>query len=85
MHEGHDHGARGHAHDHGAAATREEVEALLRFTLSHNRSHEEELHNLAHSLEQLGLKAAANEVWCSLDDARCGTEHVERAIAALAK
>lgn len=82
MHEGHSHGAHSHG---GDAATREEVEALLRFTLAHNRSHEEELHELAHSLEHLGLETAATEVWCSLDDSRCATEHIERALAALAK
>jgi hypothetical protein len=77
-------------HDHpshgappGAAQTRQEAEALLRFTLGHNRSHEEELHGLAHALEALGLEGAAGEVWLSLDDSRCATEHIERAIAAL--
>jgi len=74
----HDH----HHHENGASS-REEAEALLRFTLQHNKSHEEELHELAHSLEHLGLAEAAMEVHYSLDDARCATEHIERAIASL--
>jgi hypothetical protein len=76
MHEGHD-------HSHAAAHSRQEAEALLRFTLAHNRSHEEELHSLAHQLEALGLAKAAQETLYSLDDARCATEHIERALAAL--
>jgi hypothetical protein len=80
MHDGHDHGD--HSHSHGAAGSREEAIALLRFTLQHNRSHEEELHDLAHALEHLGLEKAAEEVWYSLDDSKCATEHIERAIAA---
>ncbi|MDR2420845.1 MAG: hypothetical protein LBD49_01900 [Oscillospiraceae bacterium] len=77
----HDHPS--HNAPHGAAQTRQEAEALLQFTLRHNRSHEEELHDLGHALEALGLDAAAGEVWLSLDDSRCATEHIERAIAAL--
>ncbi|MDR0905575.1 MAG: hypothetical protein LBN00_05300 [Oscillospiraceae bacterium] len=77
MHDGHDHG---HEHSHGAAGTKEEAIALLRFTLQHNRSHEEELHDLAHTLEHLGLDKAAEEVWYSLDDSKCATEHIERAL-----
>ncbi|MDR0838349.1 MAG: hypothetical protein LBN99_01755 [Oscillospiraceae bacterium] len=72
-----------HEHTHGSAGTREEAEALLKFTLAHNRSHEEELHELGHALEHLGLDAAAEEVWNSLADAQCATEHIERAIAAV--
>jgi hypothetical protein len=77
----HDHPSHGNAP--GAAKTREEAEALLQFTLRHNRSHEEELHDLGHALEALGLSAAAQEVWYSLDDSKCATEHIERAINAL--
>ncbi|MDR1064821.1 MAG: hypothetical protein LBL25_00450 [Oscillospiraceae bacterium] len=77
----HDHPSHGDAH--GAAKSREEAEALLQFTLRHNRSHEEELHELGHSLEALGLSAAAEEVRYSLDDSKCATEHIERAIASL--
>ncbi|MDR0446043.1 MAG: hypothetical protein LBH17_03300 [Oscillospiraceae bacterium] len=81
----HDHPSHAHAHDdaHGAVKSREEAEALLQFTLRHNRSHEEELHDLGHALEALGLSAAANEVWYSLDDSKCATEHIERALASL--
>lgn len=75
----HDH----HSHSHGSAETREEAEALLSFTLKHNRSHEEELHELGHSLEHLGFEAAAKEVWNSLEDSRFASEHIEKAIASL--
>ncbi|MDR3310755.1 MAG: hypothetical protein LBS90_05355 [Oscillospiraceae bacterium] len=80
MHEGHIHE---HEHSAGETGSPAEAEALLRYTLQHNRSHENELHELAHTLESLGLDAAALEVHRSLDDARCATEHIERAIAAL--
>jgi len=78
MHEGHDH------HDHHAH-TPKEAEALLKYTLQHNHAHEEELHDLAHMLEDLGLSEAALEVHYSLDDAKCASEHIERAIASLEK
>ncbi|MDR2502109.1 MAG: hypothetical protein LBC78_02535 [Oscillospiraceae bacterium] len=77
----HDH--PGHSHDHAQAHTREEAEKLLQFTLKHNASHEDELHELGHLLESLGLNAAAQEVWYSIDDAKCASEHIERAVAAM--
>lgn len=40
-----------HEHHHGGASTEEEKLALLNYMLGHNRSHTEELHNLAHDLE----------------------------------
>jgi len=78
MHEGHHHDNESHA-----AGSLAEAEALLRYTLQHNRSHEEELHALAHALEALSQTDAALEVHYSLDDARCASEHIERAIAAI--
>lgn len=40
-----------HEHGHESAASPEEKLALLNYMLGHNRSHTEELHDLAHSLE----------------------------------
>lgn len=74
----HDH----HSHSHGASSV-EEAKALLQFTLKHNRSHEEELHELGHALEHLGLADAAKEVWNSLEDSRHASEHIEKAIEAM--
>ena len=76
MHDGHD-------HSHGAAGSKEEALALLNFTLAHNRSHEDELHELSHALEHLGLSEAARELHYSLEDSRCASEHIERAIASI--
>ncbi len=73
----HDH----HSHSHGSAGSREEAQALLRFTLQHNRSHEEELHDIGHALEHLGMDGAAAEVWNSLEDARFASEHIEKALS----
>jgi len=84
MHDGHhDEGHIHEEHTHNVN-TRAEAEAMLSFTLRHNHSHEEELHTLAHDLEALGLSDAALEVHYSLDDSRCASEHIERALAALA-
>ena len=39
-----------HEHPHGGASPAEQL-ALLNYMLGHNRSHTEDLHDLAHSLE----------------------------------
>jgi hypothetical protein len=79
----HDH--PGHTHDHAGehSHTKEEALKLLQYTLQHNTAHADELHELGHLLEELGLDGAASEVWYSLDDAKCSNEHIERAIAAI--
>ncbi|MDR3209691.1 MAG: hypothetical protein LBT36_03590 [Oscillospiraceae bacterium] len=86
MHDHPGHADHDHSHDHEhppAGSTRAEAEKLLQFTLRHNASHENELHELGHLLESLGLDAAAREVWYSLDDSKCASEHIERALEAL--
>ena len=55
-------GAHGHEHSHGAELTGEQTLALLAYTLEHNRSHADELHNIAHALEAQGKHEAANLV-----------------------
>jgi len=42
-----------HTHSHGAASSPEEALALLRYMLDHNRHHADELHDLAHSFDDV--------------------------------
>ena len=42
-----------HTHSHAATASPEEALALLTYMLSHNRHHAEELHDLAHSFDEV--------------------------------
>ena len=64
---GHEH-AHEHAchHEHSHADTPElsyeQTVALMSYMLEHNRSHADELHNIAHALEAQGKHAAANLV-----------------------
>ena len=59
----HDHAHHSHPHSHehtgGKPMSHEEVLALLTYMLDHNRSHAEELHNIAHALEKQGKHDAA--------------------------
>ncbi|NLB28721.1 MAG: hypothetical protein GX823_00610 [Clostridiales bacterium] len=64
----------------GSMKTLEEATAMLRYTLHHNKSHEEELHELGHLLEHLGFEFAAREVHNSIEDSRFASEHIERAL-----
>ena len=51
----------GHHHEHGDTPelTPEQTLALMSYMLDHNRSHAEELHNIAHALEKQGKHDAA--------------------------
>lgn len=51
-HEPHEHG-HGHTHTHATASSPEEALALLKYMLDHNRHHAEELHDLAHSFDDV--------------------------------
>ena len=42
-----------HSHAHAAASSPEEAFALLKYMLDHNRHHAEELHELAHSFDEV--------------------------------
>lgn len=42
-----------HSHSHAAASSPEEALALLKYMLNHNRHHAEELHDLAHSFDEV--------------------------------
>ena len=64
---GHEHAhehACHHEHVHGAAPelSPEQTVALMSYMLEHNRSHAEELHNIAHALDAQGRHEAANLV-----------------------
>ena len=84
-HHSHDHthgGGADHRHDAGTGAdhhhdghaellqSREEAAAFLTFTLQHNAHHEEELAELAHSLQHLSLDTAAAELASCVDALR---------------
>lgn len=43
----------GHNHSHSSASSPEEALALLKYMLDHNRHHAEELHDLAHSFDEV--------------------------------
>jgi len=45
--------SHGHTHSHAAASSPEEALALLKYMLDHNRQHAEELHDLAHSFDEV--------------------------------
>ena len=47
-------------HEHAHELTPEQTLALMTYMLEHNRSHAEELHNIAHALEKQGKHEAAN-------------------------
>ena len=56
----HEHAAH-HAHSHDGAAplSEEQTLALMTYMLDHNRSHADELHNIAHALADQGRGEAA--------------------------
>ena len=45
--------SHGHTHTHATASSPEEALALLKYMLDHNRHHAEELHDLAHSFDDV--------------------------------
>ena len=65
------------AHDHGPAASPEETLALLRYMLDHNRHHAEELHELAHGVENEAARALLHE---AVDDLSASTDKLARAL-----
>ena len=69
MHEHeHEHG-HGHVHTHGPVSgfdSIEQAEALMSYMLDHNRHHADELHDIAHALEDAGKQEAADAVSAAL-------------------
>ena len=69
-----------HEHPHGQASSPEEVLALLTYMVGHNKHHAEELHDLAHSLDD----GEAHElIHSAIDDYAAGNEKLEKALALL--
>ena len=64
-HDLHDHDHHAHDHDHHShevPGNRDQIEALLDYTVRHNRSHEDELSKLSDKLRGLGCDDAAAKV-----------------------
>jgi hypothetical protein len=78
MHEGHE-----HSHPHEAPKEAGESLALLTYMLDHNRHHAEELHDVCHKLEDMGLAAAAEKLGAALEAYRTGNDALAQALDAL--
>ena len=72
----HDHHHHDHTHDHTSP---EESLALLTYMLGHNRHHAEELHELAHNLED----EAAQLIHDAVVDFELGNEKLAEALRIL--
>ena len=86
MHDGHDIHSQHHHHHHDlevSSASREEAIALLGYMVAHNEHHTEELEELAETMRQLNLDAAAEEIENSLGDFREGKLKLRAAYALL--
>ena len=59
-----------HSHDHSPASSPEETLALLEYMLNHNRSHAQELHELAHCVPE----EAASLLHAAVEDFTCGND-----------
>ena len=82
-HEHHEHGHHHdheHHHEHGADSP-EECLALLKYMLSHNAHHAEELHDLAHSTEG----EARELIHEAVKDIEQSNEKLKKAVALLEK
>lgn len=69
-----------HSHDHQAPASPEETLALLNYLLGHNRHHAEELHDLAHHVEQPQARALLHE---AVDQLQYSNDKLQAALALL--
>jgi hypothetical protein len=70
------------SHD-GLLKSKTEAAAFLSYTLSHNAHHEEEMSDLVHSLQHLGLDKEATEVGQCIEDIRRANKRLEAVLAAL--
>ncbi|NCB73248.1 MAG: hypothetical protein EOM51_00675 [Clostridia bacterium] len=80
----------GHSHEHccsGEQKTQSAVEnmALLNYMIDHNRHHNEDLHELLHSLEASGKNETAALVAEAMHFYEHGTEKLEDALELLGK
>ena len=67
-----------HPHSHAAPSSPEETLALLNYMLGHNRHHAEELHELAHGVENEAARALLHE---AVDALGTSNEKLEAALA----
>ncbi len=75
-HEPHEHD-HGHTHTHATASSPEEALALLKYMLDHNRHHAEELHDLAHSFDDV----AADLIHDAVDKLGESNDLIEQALS----
>lgn len=68
-----------HGHDHTHAHAPEETMALLAYMVQHNRHHAEELHELAHSMDD----DAAQLIHDAILDFQLGNEKLDEALKLL--
>lgn len=73
-------GGHGHEHAHGRELTPEQTLALLSYTLEHNRSHAEELHDLGHALAGQGRAEAAEKLREAVHCFEQGNEKLSEAL-----
>lgn len=69
-----------HPHTHAPADSPEETLALLRYLLQHNRHHAEELHELAHNVDDGAAHALLHEAVDALQESN---DKLAAALAAL--
>lgn len=73
-------GGHGHEHTHDISLTPEQTIALLGYTLEHNRSHAEELGDLALALELQGKDEAAQSVHEAIHFFEHGNDRLNEAL-----
>lgn len=71
-----------HEHNHGSSGDMdaEKAAALLKYNLEHNLHHAEELHDLAHQMERLGLEDAARKVIDAYEAYKVGNKALQAAV-----
>ncbi len=68
-----------HSHPHASVSSPEEALALLKYMLDHNRHHAEELHELAHSFDEL----TAGMIHDAVDEMNEANTLIEQALTLL--
>jgi ABC-type Zn2+ transport system substrate-binding protein/surface adhesin len=77
----HDHGCdHDHTHEHEAGGEQAKLASFLGYMLEHNRSHAEELAELAHKLYHSGGAAAADLIAGGVKDFEAGNGKLEEAL-----
>ena len=93
-HHDHDHDHDHHHHDHGCAGhcgtcggctdPKEEIKALMKYMVSHNTAHANELAELAKKLGELGDRTACDQVLLAVSDFEKGNLRLSTVLAAMA-